>query len=222
MSSSWPRWRSWFRISSWGPISVIRRVSGTTPPLLGSPLPWRPWSGQSGRAWRATTRCTTRSAAIGPGSRATLGTDPPRRRSSRSRPRSSLLARPDAREDPPQPLRVAGIGRAQLRGRPAEDRAGARGHVLALARRLDEPGPPVGGVRPPAHEPLVLQVVDDAGHVGRIGAEHRGELAHRHRLAGQPPQRPGAREADAPRVGYPRPPLVVAHEGGQQKPDLSG
>ena len=50
----------------------------------------------------------------------------------------------------------------ERRRRRGEDRVGAAGQVLALARRLDELGPPVGGMRAPAREPQGLEVVDDA------------------------------------------------------------
>ena len=53
-----------------------------------------------------------------------------------------------------------------------------------------------------------FEVVDDRGRVGRVDAQRRGQLAHRHRLARQPADRPGAAEADPQRVGDLAPPLL--------------
>ena len=59
------------------------------------------------------------------------------------------------------------------------------------------------------------------GRVGRVDPQRRGELAHRHRPARQPAERPRAAEAHAERLGDLAPPLVVEHEVGHQQPDLA-
>ena len=97
-----------------------------------------------------------------------------------------------------------------------------RASVLALARRLDHLGAPVGGVRPPAHEPLRFEVVDDHGRVGRVDPERRRRARPSTSAARASRRIARARPKLMPeRLGDLAPALVVEHEVGHQQPDLA-
>ena len=84
--------------------------------------------------------------------------------------------------DGPQPAqkgRQLGLReRRQLSGRAVQNVAGPPGRLLPRSGGLDQLGPAIGRVGLALHQALPLEIVDHDRHVGRIGTEDRGELAH--------------------------------------------
>src|SRR5215207_4083650 len=115
---------------------------------------------------------------------------------------------------------VAGERAERGRGR-GEDVVGPPRQGLSLGRRLDHLRPPVGRVRPPPRQALVLELVDQHGRVGRVDPERGGELAHRHGLMREPADGPRPAEAHPQRFGDLAPSQVVEHEIGHEHPDVS-